>query len=275
MSIVAISETIGSLGDDIGRMLARRLDYEFADREIISRAAERFGENVMDLAHVTEERPTLWERFTDSQRRYQAAVEAIVFEMAARDGVVLCGRGAAVLLGKVRHALKVRITAPEAVRARRLEQQQGLTYEAALDLVRHTDHERAARIKFLYHADWDALLHYDAALNTERLSVEMGARLLEEMLKEPRFATAPESTHMLTDQSITALAKAQLLEHPVTQTLRLFPSCRDGYVSVSGMVDREEQRRTAEEILKAIPGITGVLNEIVVVRPTRGSVTRL
>ncbi len=155
MSIVAMSETLGSLGDEIGRELGRALGYEFADREIIAKAAERFGESVMDLAHVTEEKPGLWERFSDSQRHYLTSVEAILFEMAARDNVILSGRGSTILLSKVPHVLRVRITAPERVRAQRVEHQQGLTREAAADIVRQTDRERAARIKFLYHVDWD------------------------------------------------------------------------------------------------------------------------
>ena len=68
MSIVAMSETIGSGGTEIGRALAGGLGWEFADREIITKAAEAFGEAVMDLRHATEERPTLWDRFRQSQR---------------------------------------------------------------------------------------------------------------------------------------------------------------------------------------------------------------
>src|SRR5437764_386712 len=85
MSIVAISDTLGSRGDAMGRELARRLGCEFADREVITKAAEQFGEAVGELHEVTETRPTLWERFTDSKRRYLLYVEATVFEMAARD----------------------------------------------------------------------------------------------------------------------------------------------------------------------------------------------
>jgi len=127
MSIVAISPTIGSLGDEIGREVARARGYEFADREIIEKAAARFGEGVMQLAHVTEEKPTLWERFVDTSRRYMTYVEAIVLELASRDDVVLAGRGAAFLLGSTRHVLRVRITAPERMRANRLVQLQGLS----------------------------------------------------------------------------------------------------------------------------------------------------
>ena len=36
MSVVAISETIGSLGNEIGRRVAQARGYGFADREIIA-----------------------------------------------------------------------------------------------------------------------------------------------------------------------------------------------------------------------------------------------
>ena len=63
MGVVAISQVLGSLGDDIGRKLAEALGYRFADREVIAAAAERFGEGMLDLIHVTEEKPSLVERF--------------------------------------------------------------------------------------------------------------------------------------------------------------------------------------------------------------------
>src|SRR3989449_11030018 len=138
MSIVAISETAGSLGREIGRTVAATLGHEFADREIISKAAERFGEGVLELTHATEEKPTLWERFTETQRRYMAYVEAIVLEMAARDNVILVGRASTIILGKIPHALRLRISAPERARAQQVHQQLGLTAEAALDYVRRS-----------------------------------------------------------------------------------------------------------------------------------------
>jgi hypothetical protein len=55
------------------------------DREIILRGANRFGEDVRDLEHVTEEKPTLWERFTERAWRYRTYIHAIIWETVARD----------------------------------------------------------------------------------------------------------------------------------------------------------------------------------------------
>ena len=268
MSVVGISETMGSLGDDVGRELGRRHGWEFADREIISKAAERFGESPIDLVHVTEEKPSLLERIRDTYRQYVVSVEAILLEMASRDNVILSGRGATVVLAKIPHVLRVRITAPETVRAERIRQRMGLTPEASLDLVRQADRERAARIRFLYHVDWDDPLLYDVVLNTERLTVERATRILDEMLEDPRWAGTPESRGRLADLSIAAQATAGLLVNPATRTLQVLASCTDGQVSVSGMVDWEEQRTAVHDIVSAVSGVKGVLNEVIV-RPRR------
>jgi cytidylate kinase len=266
MSIVAISQTLGSLGDEIGRALARALSYEFADREIILNAAEQFGEGVAALEQLTEGKPSLWERFTETKRRYLAYVEAVIWELAARDNVVLVGRGATFVVRSLRHAVRVRVTAPEPLRARRLENEQGLTPDA-IDLVRQSDHERASRIRFLYRAAWDDPMHYDVVLNTERLDVEACVELVAAHLRMPRFRPTPASLVEARDASATARASAALLANPATRELQLFFACQDGQLSISGRVARGEQRAAAEEVCATVPGVTRVVNEIVVLGP--------
>lgn len=265
MSIVAITDTLGSLGDEVGRELGRVLAYEFADREIIAKAAERFGEDVRELLHVTQEKPTLWERLAATTRHYQASVEAIVFEMAARDNVILLGRGAAFILQKVPHVLRVRITAPEGVRAERVAHQQGIPPDAALNLVRQTDRERIARIRFLYHVDWDDPLLYDLMVNTDRLPVPRAVRLVQEVLAEERFQPSPDARRELTDLSLVAQGRAALLANPSLRHLQLSLTCKNGQIHISGMVEQEGQRQLAQELVGKIPGVAGVLNEIAVV----------
>ena len=262
MGVVAISQTIGSLGDDIGRRLAESLGYKFADREVIAEAAERFGEESLNLIRVTEEKPSLLERFMTSERHFVLAVEVILLEKAAHDAAVLCGRGAAFVLSRIPHVLRVRITAPEALRAQRVQQRDGLVYEAAVNLVRRTDRERGARIKFLYHADWDDPLLYHVVVNTEHVWVDRVVQILRVALEDERFAATPESRQKLTDQSIVAQAKVALLRNPATRPFQLFVTCDRGHLTISGIVEEDEQRLAAYEAVRALPGVTDVLNEI-------------
>jgi cytidylate kinase len=272
MSIVAISETAGSLGIEIGRKLAEELGWEFADREIIAKASQQFGEDVMDLRHSVEEKPTLWERFSDARQRYKTYIEAIMLEMAARDNVVLAGRSSTIVLRQIQHVVRVRTTAPERRRAKYVEHQQGLTPEASLDFVRQSDRERAARVKFLYRVDVDDPLLYDLVLSTERLTVERGAALIRETLRDERFQSSETARKEVVDLSLTALARAALMAHPQVDARNVTLTCKDGQVWLTGGVREDEERTIAADVVGRIPGVVGVLNEIVVMLPTRTAV---
>jgi BON domain len=76
-----------------------------------------------------------------------------------------------------------------------------------------------------------------------------------------------DSLREVKDRSIAAGAKAALLANPATRDLQLTAICRDGQLSISGRVEREELRQVAGEVVGGIPGVTGVLNEIVVLPP--------
>lgn len=260
MSIVAISESAGSWGLEIGRAVASTLGYEFADREIIAKTAESFGESVLELTHATQEKPTLWERLTHSQRRYVTYIEATICEMAARDNVVLVGLASTIVLGRVPHALRVRTNASETVRADRIEQQTGLTREAARDHVHQADRERAARVRFLYHVDWDDPSRYDLVLNTERISVATGARIIREVIADERFLSTPSARRSLMDLSAIAQAQATLMATPAVRLRLISVTCAEGTLSITGAVRTEAERKTVLEAMAKIPGVAVVRN---------------
>jgi cytidylate kinase len=266
VSIVTISQALGSSGEAIGRALAADLTYAFVDREIILKAAERLGQGVGELEQLIEGRPTLLERLTETRRDYLAAVEAVIWEFAAPDNVVLVGRGSTFVLRRIRHAFRVRVTAPLHVRARRLEEERGLV-PGAEDVVARSDRDWAARIRFLYDVALDDPLQYDLVLNTARLDVPAAVATIRAALAAERFRATPTSTAEVRDRCLTSRVHAALLLHPRTRDLGLFFTCRESQVSLSGRVSRDDQRRVAEEVVQGLSGVSRVLSEIVVTMP--------
>jgi cytidylate kinase len=266
VSLVTISHTIGSLGEEIGRALADELGYGYADREIILGAAEQLGQNVGEFERLTEQAPTLLERLTEGRRDYLAAVEAAIWELAARDDVVFVGRGATFVLQRIRHVVRVRVTAPVHVRVRRVEAAQGLV-PAADEAVARSDRERGARIRFLYDVAWDDPMHYDLVLNTARLDVPIAVGLLRGMLAAERFRATPASRAEVRDRSLTARIRAALLAHPATRGLTLFFSAEGGHVTLSGRVGHEGQRQVTEAVVQGVRGVTRLASELVVPEP--------
>ena len=258
MSVVAISENLGSLGIEIGHALAASLGYQFAERDIISKAADRFGADVARLSHAVEERPTLVDRLSTAQRRFAQYVEATVQELAARDDIVLVGLASTIILAGMPHTLRVRITAPEGRRAERVAQAQGLDPTAALDFVRQSDRERGGRVWFLYHVDLENPLLYDLVINTARLEPEEGARLVQQASQHPRFRSTEASRLTMRDLSLVAQARGVLVADPVTCSRSISVDCTDGVVSLGGRVEEWPVRRAAEQALGKVPGIREV-----------------
>jgi cytidylate kinase len=255
MSVVAVSENLGSLGIEIGQALAASLGYQFAERDIISKAADRFGVDVARLSHAVEERPTLVDRLNTAQRRFAQYVEATVQEMAARDDIVVVGLASTIILAGMPHTLRVRVTAPEGRRAERVAQAQGLDPTAALDFVRQSDRERGGRVWFLYHVDLENPLLYDLVINTARLEAEEGARLVQQALEHPRFRSTEASRLTMRDLSLVAQARGVLVADPVTCGRSISVDCTDGVVSLGGRVEEWPVRRAAEQALGKVPGI--------------------
>ncbi|MGH7419314.1 MAG: cytidylate kinase family protein, partial [Candidatus Rokuibacteriota bacterium] len=177
--------------------------------------------------------------------------------------VVLVGRASTLVLRDAPHVLRLRVNAPERVRAERVVQREGLTRDAALDAVRQADRELGARVRFFYHVDWEDPLLYDLVLNSERLSVEEGVRIVQDLLRGERFQTTDVSRSTVTDRSLTAQAKAMLLANPVTRAQQIVVSCAQGALSLTGYVRSEEERTVAQETVAKIPGVTSVLNDII------------
>ncbi len=264
MSIVAISESAGSGGPEIGRGVASALGYEFADREIIAKAAESYGEDVTELTHATLEKPTLWERLTHSQQRYVTYIESTICELAARDNVVLVGLASTIVLGRIPHVLRVRTNAPQRLRAEWIQSHLGLTREAASDYVRQADRERAARVRFLYHVDWDDPSLYDLVLNTERLSVATAVRMIEQALADERFGLRPDGRRSMLDLSVTSQAKAALMANPTTRSRFVSLACENGALTLTGMVGTEAERSAVLETVAKVPGVTAVRDGLIV-----------
>ena len=255
MSVIAVSENLGSLGIEIGRAVAAARGYEFAERDIIGKAADRFGEDVARLSHAVEERPSFVDRLNSAQRRFAHYVEATILEMAARDDIVLVGLASTIILAGLPHTLRVRVTAPEEPRARRVAQAHGLDAAAALERVRQSDRERDSRVAFLYHVALENPLVYDLVVNTDRLSVEEGAGLVQQALQHPRFQSTDGSRRAVRDLSLVSQARAVLAANPVTRARPISVECADGVISLGGRVEEWSVRGAAEQALARVPGI--------------------
>ena len=85
---------------------------------------------------------------------------------------------------------------------------------------------------------------------------------------EEKQGLTPDAADLVrrSDRELAAQARAALLANPITRPLHLHITCENGHLSIRGVVQQDEQRKIAQEIVGTIPGVRRLLDEIVVAR---------
>lgn len=255
MAILAMSREYGSGGRDIGRMVAARLGYDFVDKERLFRDLDAKGPRWGRVAReVDEVCPTLWERHDWQYRGYVALLESLLLEYAAKDDVVIIGRGGFILLKDVPYALKVRLIAPLEVRVETIMVRESLSREAAERLIAQVDNERACYLRANYGVDWAADEYYDLVLNTGHLSYEEVTDLLvRELVARDALAT-PEAKAHLANLALAARLKARIATDPRVLIPTLEVRLEDSTPVVSGIIHTPKEERLIREMTREVLG---------------------
>lgn len=269
MAIVTISHEMGAGGPEIGLALAKGLGYRYADQELITEAARRYGLQEEKLSHLDETKPSLLERFDFETRRYITAIQTALYEFAEADNVVLMGRGGQWLLRGIPHVLRVRVMAPFELRVKRLVKKmseqmgEGANPRTVTELVRRDDTEKSGRMRYLYEADLRDPALYDVVINTEKLTTEAAVDLLSGMVRRPELATTEAGRRLVADRALASRVQVALATHPETRKFRINVDALDGVVTLEATAALEQ----AEEVTRKVPGVRGVKTQLVEIPP--------
>lgn len=263
MTIVAVSREMGSGGYEIASAVAKALDFEYVDREILLQAARAHAVPEEKIADVDERRLSLWERFDEEKRRYLIYIEAAYYSFAEKGRVVTAGRGGPFFLRDVTHALKVRVMAPVDVRVRRVMAQEKLDYKTALARVKNYDRELSGRIDYLFGLDWALPEHYDLVINTGGDTWKFYVDLLVSAAQHPQFQPTPESKQKIRDLSLAAHVRAAIANDPVTKNINVEVTAQSGRVALKGVVFSPAMMDAAAEVANRVPGVNEVSCEAV------------
>jgi cytidylate kinase len=102
----------------------------------------------------------------------------VIKETAARGDVVIVAHAASQALAGRPGVLRVLVTAPDDVRARRLAEAEGVEARAGEKLVRESDAARAAYFKEFHGLSEESPTQYDLVVNTALLTVAETAQLV-------------------------------------------------------------------------------------------------
>jgi cytidylate kinase len=195
MTVITLSAAYGAGGSEIGPVLAQRLGVPFLDRAIPTAVADRLAVPLEEALARDQAVDSLLERVLVrlapsgqvfggalapevlDDRPYLAATEAIIRERS-KEGAVILGRGAALVLKDHPSALHVRLDGP---RERRLDQAVralGIERREAERLLKETDRAREAYVQQYYGADPHDPRLYHLVLDSTAIALDACADLV-------------------------------------------------------------------------------------------------
>ena len=173
MGIIAICRQIGAGETTIAPAVAQRLGWRCIDHEILDREVAETGVGLPRISHFDEHAPGLIESWTHplEAERYFLTLKRIVLEYAETGNAVLVGRGCGFILRNA-DALHVRLIADMDFRLRRVMEVRWASEHHARDIIKQSDHDRAAFHRKFLDVDWNDPLQFDLVIPTSRLGVD-------------------------------------------------------------------------------------------------------
>jgi cytidylate kinase len=270
MTVIALTQEMGSLAKDVAERVAGDLGLQVMRHEVVDNVSSRMHVPTSLIHRLREGKAGTLERMRADRASLAVYMTEEVLEVAARGNVVLRGWGATCLLRAVPHVVCVRVTRPFAQRVAWLQERLGNDDLAFVeDEIRRSDRSHAARMQAQFGVAWGDPLLYDLVLNTDRVSVETCALQIAALAARPEFAATEASRAMLQNMALDARVRAALRGDEATREVDVTVASSAGRVVLTGMVLDADELPAAARVAAAVPGVAGVDNQLRVMARSR------
>lgn len=270
MPVIALTQEMGSLAKDVAVQLGQALNLEVMNNEVLDHVAEKMDLHRSAIHRLREGKAGFIERFTTDTASVALYSAEQVFEFASRGNAVLRGWGATVLLRPVPHVPCIRITRSFKKRVEWvMADLETDDVEFAEEEVRRSDEAHATRMHHQFGVTWGDPLLYDLVLNTDRMSVDSCVEQIRLLLDRPEFRETEESRAVLASLTMEARVRSALKDNDATRDIHITIACRGGQVALHGIVVNAEERTATEHIARAVPGVTGIDNQLRIMATTK------
>jgi cytidylate kinase len=262
MAIIAISQQLGSRGDDVGRLVAKRLGYRFLCREdLIAQVSRLYDVTPEQLVVVDERQPHFWSRLKTESTRFLSFFRANLLREMAQDRLVAVSPSAAAFMPPYGCGLRVRVVGPLDDRAKLTGETESLAAVAAQRRVRDHDREMRARIQTLMDVDIDDCAGYDIVVNGFGMPLEISAAGLAACAEQIDAQIGAEQWQQMRDLATAAQVRAACHAHPKLAHAPIEVQCTKGAVQVRGPGLVPPWDELTNEVASKVEGVRSVAVE--------------
>jgi len=263
MSVITISRQVASLGTEIARELAKRLNFEYADKEMIGKILADYGLPETEMEKFDEKKPPFWDSLSIQRKNFLHLIQAAIYDLSRTNRVVIVGRGGQVLLQDLPGTVHVRIFAPFGVRVKRLMQSEGGDEKHAARIIRQSDHDSSGYILSLFNVNWEDPSLYNLIINTQTVSITTAVELIVELNQSPEIQEGAEkAAKKLADLSLVRKVEAELLSILGADIRHVDIRADGGSIILKGAVTSLANKESCERAAAALEGVKRVENQL-------------
>ena len=209
MPVITIRGQFGCWANEIGELIAHKLNIDYVDREIIAGVAERLRRPSTSITEKEMPPSTLLGRISEAiaktgylgdsiyagiysplweipldDTNYLSGLEYVIKELARSQSIVIQGRGSQFILKDFPGAFHAMVVAPVSVRVKRIMEKLNLKEEAAKNEMARFDDGNREFVKRYFKANITDPVNYDIVINTNHLSIESAASIIVDAVHE-------------------------------------------------------------------------------------------
>ncbi len=263
MPLITISGGLGTGADKIAQLVAKKTRVELFDDLRLQKEATKMGIRAEDLKGLNEKAPTFFDSLRYNPELYLDILESVVYQVSRGGEGVIVGHGSQLLLRDFGCAMHVFIHASEAYRIHQIMETSHLTNKAAEKMIRKSDNEKKGFLRFAFQMDWENPSLYDLVINTEKLGIEGGAKLIvESLLLDGIKECSLNALETMERMSLLKTVQAALLKAGFSYSQFHVEIPEQGLVQVNGYAASEEDKGRMLKTVKKIPGVNKVKDQV-------------
>ncbi|MBQ8657611.1 MAG: cytidylate kinase family protein [Clostridia bacterium] len=183
--IITIARQHGSLGKQIGKIVAEKLGIPFYYKEMTALAAQESGLDKEFISDINVNAPDMLHSLYLSTNVIQQAIVAqdkIIRKIADNGSCVIVGRAADYVLRDYENVVRIFISAPEEYRVKRIMEVYGDSEEKAKRNMRRSDNARSAYYENISGQEWGDSKNYNLCIDSS-IGVEKCAEIISAYIK--------------------------------------------------------------------------------------------
>jgi len=179
MAIITISREMAAGGKELGRLLARRLDYRYVDKSLLQDIAEDLNVSEKTLASFEETRR--YEGYDKSavcEEEYKKSLGSFLLGTAIENNVVIIGRAAYFFLKDMKNCYHIRLVAPMDWKKTYALVNYKISPDHVQEFIEREDEKRKWFRRSICGMRFNDSVWFHLTLNMSRISIEKAAELI-------------------------------------------------------------------------------------------------